>query len=88
MEEQPKELPPFKFKAYAKDIRYVDCWQYGTRNGLFSLSLGLVSDPENNEGEIIFSCVMTPDSAKRLYNDLGKLLGGQNPPPASRIPKD
>ncbi len=75
------EQQPFKFKSEAKDFHYVDSWQYGVRNGLFHLSLGIKNDPANNEGEILYSVVMNPDIAKEFYKNLGMVLNPPSQPP-------
>ena len=75
------EQKPFKFKSEPKDIHLVDSWQIGVRDGLFLLGLGLKTDPANNEGEILYSVVMTPQSAKMMYQQLGNILNPPNQPP-------
>jgi len=72
-----KEKKPFRFTNDATHIYFVDAWQYGVRDGLFYFSVGIKNKIEENTGEILFSFVMNPNSAKRFYSDLGRLL---NPP--------
>lgn len=74
---------PFKFKGSPKSYSYADCWQFGVRDGLFHLSLGLKTDLENNEGDFLHSFVMNPNNAKEMYRQLGRML---NPPKQNEPP--
>lgn len=71
---------PFKFRNEATEVLYVDSWAYGTRDGMFYFALGIKDDIDGNTGHLNKAFLMTPESARSLYKQLGDLLDPKRKP--------
>lgn len=71
---------PFRFRNEATEIKYVDSWAYGTRDGMFYFALGIKDDIQGNTGHMNGAFIMSPESARTLYKQLGDLLDPKRKP--------
>jgi hypothetical protein len=74
----------FTFKNIPTDIKYIDAWNVGIKDGLFYLAIGSRNNLENNQGDCLFAFVMNPDTARLLLKQIQIFLE-QPPQPPSRI---
>lgn len=69
------------------EILYVDSWQYGIRDGLFTIGFGIKTEP--GQVKIFKTFIMNPNAAKKMYSHLGNFLSqDKNPdePPKRNLP--